>query len=89
MAKRDFDILLFTKLQQLGLVEQNPSIYTLITQLKLTRSKARNLLYEAKLRQTDPSTLDHELKQILISPIFFKEGDKIGLEIDNPYLAQG
>lgn len=86
MTKKEFDILLFIKLQELGLLEQNPSIYNVVTQLKLTRSKARNLLYETKLRQSNQNSLEDELKQVLVSPIFFKEGDKIGIEIDNPYL---
>ncbi|GAB4216095.1 MAG: hypothetical protein OHK0012_17650 [Synechococcales cyanobacterium] len=87
ISKKDFDILLFTKLQELDLVEANPSIYTVVTQFKLTRSKARNLLYEAKLRQSSQDSLEKELKQLLMSPIFLKEGDKIGIEIDNPYLT--
>lgn len=86
MSKRDFDILLFIKLQKLGVFEKNPEIYDLVSQLKVTRSKARNLLYESKLRQTSVPELDEELKRVLQNPIFLKDQDKIGIEIDNPYL---
>jgi hypothetical protein len=86
MSKRDFDILLFMNLQKLGIFEKNPEIYDLVSQLKVTRSKARNLLYESKLRQTSTSELDEELKLVLQTPIFLKDQDKIGIEIDNPYL---
>jgi len=86
MSKRDFDILLFIKLQKLGVFEKNPEIYDLVSQLKVTRSKARNLLYESKLRQTSVLELDEELKRVLQNPIFLKDQDKIGIEIDNPYL---
>ncbi len=86
ISKRDFDILLFIKLQQLGIFSKNPELYELVSELRVTRAKARNLLYESKLRQTSKSELDEELKQLLQNPIFLKDNDKIGIEIDNPYL---
>ncbi len=86
MSKRDFDILLFMKLQEIGVIKQNPEIYELVSVLRVTRVKARNLLYEAKLRASTEEDLDEELKQLLVSPIFLKENDKIGIEVANPYL---
>lgn len=86
ISKRDFDILLFIKLQQLGIFKKNPEIYELVSDLKVTRAKARNLLYESKLRQTNKVELDQELKEVLMNPVFLKDNDKIGIEIDNPYL---
>ncbi len=86
MSKRDFDILLFMKLQEMGVIDKNPEIYELVSMLRVTRVKARNLLYEAKLRASTEEDLDEELKQLLVSPIFLKENDKIGIEVANPYL---
>ena len=86
ISKRDFDILLFTKLQKLGLISENPEMYELISELRITRAKARNLLYESKLRQSTTLQLDSELIKYLSNPIFLKDNDKIGLEIGNPYL---
>lgn len=86
MSKRDIDILLFMKLQELGLIQHNPELYEIVSSLKVTRAKARNLLYEAKMRTTTEDELDNELKTILKSPIFLKENDKISLEIGNPLL---
>jgi len=86
ISKRDFDIQLFIKLQKLGVFKKSPEIYELVSELRVTRSKARNLLYESKLRQTSKFELDQELKEILKTPIFLKDNDKIGIEIDNPYL---
>lgn len=86
ISKRDFDILLFIKLKELGVFDKNPDIYDLVSELRVTRAKARNLLYEAKLRQTSKAELDEELIEILKKPIFLKDGEKIGIEIDNPYL---
>ena len=86
ISKRDFDILLFMKLQNLGVIDKNPEIYELVSNLRVTRAKARNLLYEAKLRASTTEDLDRELKEILINPTFLKDQDKIGIEIGNPYL---
>jgi hypothetical protein len=86
ISKRDLDILLFTKLQKLGLISENPEMYELISELRVTRAKARNLLYESKLRQSTTQQLDAELIKYLSNPIFLKDNDKIGLEIGNPYL---
>lgn len=86
MSKRDFDILLFMKLQELGVIDKSPEIYELVSELRVTRAKARNLLYEAKLRASTQDDLDMELKELLIDPVFFKDQDKIGIEVDNPYL---
>ncbi|UTW64542.1 hypothetical protein KFE98_10500 [bacterium SCSIO 12741] len=88
ISKRDFDILLFIKLQKLGIFDRNPKIYELVSELRVTRAKARNLLYESKLRQTSKAELDQELKELLKKPIFLpdKNNDKIGIEIDNPFL---
>lgn len=87
MSKREFDILLFMKLQELGVIPQEPEIYELVRDLKITRSKARNLLYEAKLRTSTDAKLEEELKALLKRPVFMKEGDKIALEIGNPFLT--
>lgn len=86
ISKRDVDIQLFIMLQELDIFGKNPEIYELVSKLKVTRAKARNLLYESKLRQTNKKDLDEELKEMLKTPIFFKDNDKIGIEIDNPYL---
>jgi len=86
MSKREFDILLFMKLQKLGIFKKNPELYEIISSLKVTRAKARNLLYESKLRELSTIDLDEELKELLKKPKFLKENDKLMLEIGNPLL---
>lgn len=86
MSKRDFDIMLFMKLQELEIIEKTPEIYDVVSSLKVTRTKARNLIYESKLRTSTENDLENELKELVSSPIL-KDGDKVNLEIGNPYLA--
>lgn len=87
ISKRDFDIFLFMKLQELGLIEKDPEIYDVISNLRVTRTKARNLLYEVKMRNSSEEILDQELRLLLSKPIFFETNDKIAIEISNPLLA--
>lgn len=87
MSKRDTDILLFSVMQDLGLIKPNPSIYEVMQILQVTRSKARNLIYEVALRKSiDEKTLEKELHDVLSNVILLKESDKVILEIDNPLL---
>ena len=90
MSKRDVDILLFSALQDLEIIDQNPQIYDIVQLLHITRAKARNLIYESALRRTsaeDMTTyLKDGLKRVIVKPIFLREGDKVCIEIDNPLL---
>lgn len=87
MSKRDFEILLFMKLQELGAIQKDPDLYKLIKDLKISRTRARNLLYEAKMRTSAEMDLDNELIQMLKKPVFLKDGDKLAIEIQNPLLT--
>lgn len=88
ISKRDFDISFFMALQRLGAIDRNPEIYELVSQLKMTRSKARSLLHDAKLRSVLTGDLDEELRTLVANPIFFVDGEKnLGFEVSNPYLV--
>lgn len=85
--KREFDIFLFMKLQDLGILKENAELFEIITLLKITRTKARNLLYEAHLRRGGNSNPDLDLIAYFVNPIILKEDDKVGIEIQNPFLV--
>lgn len=87
LPKREVDIAFFQALQSLGLFDETPDLYALVSSLRITRSKARNLLYESNLRKTSLSSLDDELIEYLKDPILLKESDKVCLEIGNPLLV--
>lgn len=86
LPKREIDIALFQILQDLKIFDKNLEIYALLSSLRVTRSKARGLLYEANLRSNNNSNLDDELFDLLKDPVFLKDNDKICLEIGNPLL---
>jgi len=70
VKQREFDIFLFGKLQELGIFENKNDIYEVISKLKITRSKARNLIYESNLRNVDRELLEGLLKQVLKIYVF-------------------
>lgn len=85
LPKREIDIAIFQLLQDLKIYDDTPDLYSLLSSLRITRSKARTLLYESNLRKTDKPTLESELVEILISPLL-KDNDKVCLEVGNPLL---
>jgi len=87
MTKHDVDLQVFAVLKQIGVFPKNPDVYEVMRMLKVTRSKARNLIYESSLRKMENSELEDELKQILSKPILEKDGSKISLQIENPLLT--
>jgi len=87
ISKRDFEIALFIELKELGIIDDD--IYNIISTLRITKSKAQTLLYEAKLRTSNDEKLENELKTLLLTKIYEvdKENKKVLFEITNPYLV--
>ena len=87
MTKHDIDLLMFDVMISLGIVDSSPSIYDVMRELKVTRSKARNLIYEHQLRSVEnDNQLLAELREVLKCPLLSRKSDNVCLEIDNPYL---
>lgn len=87
MPKRDIDLMLFSELYNLGVFskQSKTELFNVISNLKITRQKARNLIYESQLRAVDGLNLQDELCELLSNPIVEKL-DQINLEVDNPLL---
>lgn len=86
ITKRDFEIELFLQLQKLGLIEKNPSLYEVVSKLKITRTRAKNLIYEANLWNKSIEDLNSELKEILSQPSFLSDGKHVSIDVENPLL---
>lgn len=86
LPKRELEILMFQALQDLNIFDSTPDMYSMVSSLRITRSKARNLLYESNLRRTSSESLEQELINYLSNPILLKDSEKVCLEIDNPLL---
>lgn len=84
LTKRETDILIFSVLEKIGYIEENPTLYSLVQKLRITRAKARHLLYERELRRLGEKDLDEKVKDILKRPLIQKQGELFVLEIENP-----
>lgn len=91
MSKKEFEARLFAILIESGVVTSN--IYEIMSQLCVTRQKARNLLYEYNLRKytaikDNQQLLLNELFNMLVNPIIGddKNANTIKLQVENPYM---
>lgn len=84
ITKREVDILMFTVLEKIGYIEENPTLYSLARNLRVTRSKARHLLYDRELRRLGEKDLDKKVLDILKHPLIQKQGELFVLEVENP-----
>lgn len=74
-------------LKMLGALPENADEYTLVTTLRITKTKARNLLYQDALRTlTSPQQIDDALRALVVQPTATKDGDLILLEVPQPFL---
>jgi hypothetical protein len=86
LPKREIEISVFEMMRDLGLIAKEAPLYRLMTDLKVTRSKANQLLFDLEVRKHggDQGELDDAVKQALLSTRFAKDGDYFVLEIENP-----
>ena len=73
--------------QVLGVLTANPDEYELVMTLRVTKAKARALLYQNALRQvTNKQQMDEALRALLSEPRVCKEGDMVLVEVPQPLL---
>ncbi len=84
LPKKEVDLLMVQTMETLGYISKEPSLYELVTQLRVTRAKARNLIYDMELRRLNTSELDERVKEALKHPLLQKQGELFVLEIENP-----
>ena len=53
LPKRETDILIFEVMRTLGLLPEDASVYDLMTDLRITRAKASQLLFDSAIRKFD------------------------------------
>jgi len=85
LPKREIDLMFLDALIKTGDLDSEPKIYDLISRLKVTRSKARTLVYERELRRLADSDLKILVKESIINATPHKDGDLYVIEIENPY----
>lgn len=87
LPKTEVELLILRLLAQIGAVSERPSVYELVSNLRITRSKARRLIYDQELRTRTAQELDDDVRVLLRAPIMQKRGESFALEIENPLLS--
>lgn len=87
LPKRETDILMFEVMRTLGLLPENASVYDLMTDLRITRAKASQLLFDTAIRKFDenPALLDAKVIDALCNARFHHDADKyFVIEVEDP-----
>lgn len=87
LPKSEIELMMLNVLERIGAISPEPELYELVAKLKITRSKARRIIYDRDLRRASPEQLDEKIKQLLKRPLIQKNGDLWVLEIENPLVA--
>ena len=87
LPKSEIELLILELLIEVDSVSSDPSEYELVSKLRVTRSKARKLIYERELRRSSPDDLDKMMKEVLKRPLIQKSGDLFILEVENPLVS--
>lgn len=86
LPKREIELRVFELMCSLGVLKSEATIYSLMTDLMVTRTKASQLLFDLEIRRhgSDRARLDELVKKALINTKFAKDGDYFVMEIENP-----
>jgi hypothetical protein len=87
LPKNEVELLILQALESLDCIPEEPKVYELVSKLRVTRSKARTLLYERELRRFSPEDLDEKVKLILKKPLLQKDAKGFILEVENPLVS--
>lgn len=86
LPKREIDLLVFAWMRELAIIKEDATAYSLMTDLRVTRTKAMQLLFDYDMRKRggNEGALNGEVKKAISSLRFIKDGSWIVLEIENP-----
>lgn len=87
LPKRELELLILEALIEIGHIHHDPKVYDLVQKLRITKSRARALIYDRELRRQDEGSLDVMAVTALKRPMLQAQGYAIAMEIENPYLA--
>lgn len=86
LPQRELDLLLFEMMRETGVLEKGASLYQLMGDLRITKAKARNLLFDLQIRASrEASVLNGMVKDAISHPSgFAAEGKYLVLGIEDP-----
>lgn len=86
LPQRELDLILFKLMRDMGVIDPDASLYELMSDLKITRAKARNLVFDLEIRDAQAARgLDARARAALAKPRgFVMDGAYLAFGIENP-----
>jgi hypothetical protein len=86
LPRRELDLLIFQAMRETGVIARGATLYELMAQLKISRAKARNLLFDLEIREAQEAhELDKLAREALAHPQgFAMDGGYLAFGIENP-----
>ncbi|MBT3030257.1 MAG: hypothetical protein KME36_04040 [Candidatus Thiodiazotropha sp. (ex Lucina pensylvanica)] len=88
LPKNEVELIVLNVLEKLRAIDEEPELYEFVSKLKVTRSKARGLIYDRELRRSSEEELNDKVKNLLKRPLILKNGDLYVLEVENPLVSE-
>lgn len=83
----EHEIAAIRALQRLGLISSSPDEFELVFGLRVTKAKARSLIYQMALRDSANSVgSDQSLRDLISRALVAMDGDKVLIEVSQPLL---
>lgn len=87
LPKRETDLVMFCEMSALGIIPAQASLYDLVTGLRITRSKASQLIFDREVRRgSTAADLDTLAIEAIAGARFVKDGEFFLIEEENPLL---
>ena len=81
----EHEVVAFQALQTIGVLSPAPDEYELVTTLRVTKPKARALLYQVALRRMETAApVDDQLREVLSNPMVLKDRSTVLVEVPDP-----
>lgn len=87
LPKNEVELIILNVLEKLKAIDEEPELYEFVSKLKVTRSKARGLIYNRELRRSSEEELNNKVKALLKRLLIQKNGDLYIIEVENPLVS--
>ncbi len=84
LPKREVDLLVFRTLRDARLICSEAALYQVMADLRVSRSKARNLLFDLEIRHAQAGQLDDQVRSVIMNDSYFRDANWFVLEVENP-----
>jgi hypothetical protein len=87
LTKRELELLILESYIAIGFVSESPGVYELMQKLRITRGRARSLVYDRDIRRLSEAELNALTVDALKRPLLQSQGHTVVLDIENPLLC--